>query len=190
MTSRSALLAVLVLVARAQADGIPSAVPPSLIVNYSVLRPGLATAGRITAEGLAQVKGFGFKTVISLRTEKEGAPLDEAALTAQGVRYVGRPVTADSLALADIEAIGQILDDKNAAPILLYCASGNRVGGVWAILQVLKGRSKEEALAEGQRIGLKPGPITVVTERLIDEALARRGETAGGKGAGDPATRR
>jgi uncharacterized protein (TIGR01244 family) len=173
-----------ILLAGAPAGEIPSVVEPALIVNYRVLTPGLATAGRITAEGLAQVKDLGFKTVVNLRTEQEGASAEEAAIRAQGVRYVGRPVTADSMTLADVEAIAEIIEDRNAAPILLHCASGNRVGGAWAVLQVLKGQSREEALAEGQRVGLKPGPVTLVTERLIAEALARRSEAKDGKGAG------
>ncbi len=188
MKYHSILLAILTPVAHLSAGEIPATVDSSLIANYRLIRPGLATAGQITNAGLTQFRGLGFKTVINLRTEKEGAAAEEEALKGQGVRYFGRPLTADSWTLADVDAIGQILDDKGAAPILLHCASGNRVGGVWAVLQVLKGGSKDAALAEGQAIGLKPGPVTLVTERLIDEALARRSKAAGGKV--EPATHR
>ncbi len=151
----------------ALAASAPASVDPSVIVNYRVVAPGLATAGLITPAGLPQLKTLGFKTILNLRTEQEGAKQEEAAVKAQGLRYEWVPVTADTLSLEDVAKVEKVLDDPSAAPILLHCASANRVGAVWAVIQVRRGKSPAVALEEGRQIGLKPGPVTAAAERLI-----------------------
>jgi uncharacterized protein (TIGR01244 family) len=167
LVSSVAVWAVLVAAQYAAAASCPASVDPSLIVNYRVVAPGLATAGLLTPAGLGQVKTLGFKTILNLRTEQEGAKDEEAAVKAQELRYEWVPVTADTLSLEDVKKVEKILDDPSAAPILFHCASANRVGGVWAIIQVRRGKSQAAALQEGREIGLKPGPVTAAVERLI-----------------------
>jgi protein tyrosine phosphatase (PTP) superfamily phosphohydrolase (DUF442 family) len=94
----------------ALAAGMPTEPPPSVepasIPNYRLLHPGLAAAGQPAPEALAKLKDMGFRTVVNLRTEKEGpAPAEERGVVeAQGLRYVWVPITADSFSLADVEA--------------------------------------------------------------------------------------
>jgi uncharacterized protein (TIGR01244 family) len=158
----------------AAAASCPVTVDPALIVNYRVVKPGLATAGRVSAEGLAQLKALGFKTVLNLRTEQEGAKDEEAAVRAQGLRYEWVPVTPDSLAIEDVKKVESILDDPAAEPILFHCASANRVGAVWAIIQVRHGKELAAAIEEGRQIGLKDGPMTAAVERLVGSSGATR----------------
>jgi uncharacterized protein (TIGR01244 family) len=150
---------------------IPTSVESALIVNYRVVRPGLATAGKVSPAGLAQLTAFGFKTIVNLRTEQEGAKEEGETVKGLGLRYVWVPVVPETLTLEDVKTIGKVLDDSDARPILFHCASANRVGGVWAVWQVLKGTTAEEALAQGQAIGLKAGAVTEAARRLIGEAL-------------------
>ncbi len=84
---------------------------------------------------------MGFRTVVNLRTEKEGAAEERAVVEAQGLRYVWVPVTADSFSLADVDAVQKVLDDPSSGPVLLHCASSNRVGAVWAVIQSRKGKT-------------------------------------------------
>ena len=156
----------------ARAADVPASVEPTLIVNYRRVAPGLATAGQITPEGLAQLKRLGFVTIVNLRTAPEGAEAEGVVVKAEGLRYVWVPVTADTLSLADVRAVRAVLDDRKAAPVLLHCASANRVGAVWAILQVQRGRDVEAALEEARAIGLKPGAMTATLERVLAELKA------------------
>jgi uncharacterized protein (TIGR01244 family) len=168
-TTTTALLTLVSLAAVASFAGEPScpaSVDASLIVNYRVVKPGLAVSGKISETGLAQLKALGFKTILNLRTEQEGAKAEEAAVKAQGLRYEWVPVTPASLSLDDVAKVGRVLDDPTAAPILFHCASANRVGAVWAILQVQRGKTLEAALEEGRTIGLGHPELVEAVKRL------------------------
>lgn len=130
--------------------------PPSIegVPNYHVVRPGLATAGQPTEEALRQLKTLGFKTVVNLRTEREGAKDEEKLVTDHGLRYVWVPLTASTLTPADVDAVAAVLEDASAGPVLLHCSIANRAGGLVAATLVRNGKSVEEAEAEGVRAGL------------------------------------
>jgi uncharacterized protein (TIGR01244 family) len=155
------------------AEGIPESVEPALIVNYRVVRPGLATAGKLSTEGLARLKSFGFKTVINLRTEQEGAKDEESAVKGLGLRYEWTPVTPESLSLEDVKKVEQVLADAGAAPVLLHCASANRVGAIWALMQVRRGKTLAEAEAEGRQIGLSAPALIEAVHRLAAQTEAK-----------------
>jgi uncharacterized protein (TIGR01244 family) len=148
---------------------VPASVDEAAFPNYHVIRPGLAAAGQPSPQGMAQLKALGFKTVINLRTEKEGANEEAATVKALGLAYVSVPVTAETLSQADADAVGRVIDDPAAGPVLLHCATANRVGAVWAILRVRQGKSIDEAEAEGRAVGLK-SPVLVEAVRKVAAA--------------------
>jgi uncharacterized protein (TIGR01244 family) len=152
----------------------PQTVGPALIPGYVVVRPGLASAGQPSADGLRQLKALGFKTVVNLRTPIEGAPLDEAEIVrGQGLRYVSVPMTAATVTSKDLETIQAVLDDPAAEPVLLHCASGNRTGGIWAAVLARKGKSLEEAETEGRKAGLKSPEMVAAFRRLATDKNTR-----------------
>jgi uncharacterized protein (TIGR01244 family) len=156
----------------ASAASPPASVDPSLIVNYRVSAPTIATAGLITPQGMPKLKELGFRTIVNLRTEQEGAKDEEAAVKAQGLRYEWVPVTAASLSLEDVRKVEKVFEDPDASPILFHCASANRVGAIWAILSVQRGNPLETALEEARQIGLKEGPMTEAVKRLVGAGSA------------------
>lgn len=147
--------------------GPPEAVDPAQIPAYRLLRPGLATAGQPAPDALKQLPAMGFKTVVNLRTDKEGAIEEGETVRAQGLRYVWVPITPDTFSLQDVEAVRQVLDDPAARPVLLHCASSNRVGGVWAVIQARKGRTLEDAEAEGRTAGLQSPAMAAAVRRVL-----------------------
>jgi uncharacterized protein (TIGR01244 family) len=161
------LFAALALGAASASAGVPQAVDPVVIPAYRLIRPGLAAAGQPTPEALKGLEGMGFRTVVNLRPEKEGPPDERAVVEAQGLRYVSIPVTPDTFSLADVEAVEKILDDPAAAPVLLHCASSNRVGGAWAVIQARKGKTLEEAEAAGRAAGLRSPQMEAAVRRVL-----------------------
>jgi uncharacterized protein (TIGR01244 family) len=154
--------------------GIPVAVDDALIVNYVVAGPGVAGAGQPSSAGLARLKELGFRTVVNLRVEGENGYVDEKAiLEAQGLRYVHVPLTAATLSDADVQAVRAVLDDAAAGPVLIHCTSGNRVGAVWAVIQGRRGKTADEAEAEGRRVGMKGSAMTSAVRRLLEAAPQR-----------------
>ena len=166
-TCPTALVVVACLAPALAAAGPPESVDPGQIPAYRLVRPDLAAAGQPSPRALAELKAMGFKTVINLRTVPEG-PADERALVeSQGLRYVQVPLTPDSFSLADAEAVQKVLDDPAAGPVLLHCASSNRVGGVWAVLQARQGKPFEEAEAAGRAAGLKSATMVAAVRRVL-----------------------
>lgn len=151
---------------------IPESLAPAEIANYRVVRPGLATGGKVSPTALDTLKTKGFKTVVDLRTEAEGTAAEKQAVEAQGLRYVSVPISPATFSAADVAEVGKVLNDPKAAPVLLHCASANRVGAVWAVLQVQQGRTLEEAEKAGQEIGLS-SPAMMEAMRRVATSLPR-----------------
>ncbi len=166
--TRFLVLPALILATRALAQ-VPESVDRAAIPNYHRVGPDLATAGQPSPEALAKLKEMGFKTVINLRTEREGAKAEQEAVEAAGLRYVWVPVTPETFSAADVRKVASVLDDKKAAPVLLHCSSANRVGALWAVLEAERGKSLEAAEAEGRSLGLT-SPAMVEAFRRVAEA--------------------
>jgi uncharacterized protein (TIGR01244 family) len=144
---------------------VPAAVEG--VPNYHVVRPGLATAGQPAPEAWARLKELGFKTVINLRTEGEpGVKDEEKAVTSQGLRYVWVPLMPATLSAKDVDAVAAVLDDAGAGPVLLHCTVANRAGGLWAAVLARKGKSADEAEAEGVKAGLASDSMKQAVRRV------------------------
>jgi uncharacterized protein (TIGR01244 family) len=164
---RSTLALLLLLPATVASAGVPETVDPTQIPNYKVIAPGIVAAGQPAAEVLPKLGAMGFKTVLNIRTPGEGGPDERTVVEGQGLRYVSVPVTAASLSLSDVLAIEQVLDDPAASPVLFHCASSNRIGGVWAVIQARKGKTLDAALAAGREAGLKGATMEDAVRRMV-----------------------
>jgi len=154
----------------ALAAEIPASVDKEQIPNYQKIRPDLATSSQPAPEAVQKLKVMGFRTVINLRIPQEGIEKDREAVEAQGLRFVSVPVTPVTFSAKDVEAVTKVLDDRDAGPTLLYCSSANRVGAVWTVYEVKKGKSLDEALAEGKKIGLKSPAMLDAVQRVVKPA--------------------
>ena len=107
------------------------------------------------AETLAIAREAGFVAVIDLRGADEDRGIDEvAAVEALGMRYVSLPVhDADDVTFENAAELDRLLREFDG-PVLLHCASGNRVGALVALRASAAGASDDEALAAGKAAGL------------------------------------
>lgn len=135
--------------------------------TFAQPRADLFTGGQPTALQLKQLAADGIRTVIDLRTADEPRGFDEARVSQElGLRYVSLPI-ADGSALtpANAAALKRALAASNG-PVLLHCASSNRVGGLLALMAAdQEGLPAQEALDLGKRSGLK-SLEPIVRERL------------------------
>jgi uncharacterized protein (TIGR01244 family) len=163
----SVALFVLAASVAALASEIPATVDRAEIPRYEKVRPDLATGGQPAPDAVRKLREMGFRTVVNLRTPAEGTEKDKAVVEGLGLRWVNVPITPASFSMKDVEEVAKVLDDPAAGPTLLYCSSANRVGGVWAVYEVTKGRSVDEALAEGRKIGLKSPKMVEAVEKVL-----------------------
>jgi uncharacterized protein (TIGR01244 family) len=132
---------------------------------------GVYTAGQPTAEDLLAAREAGIKTVIDLRRADEKRGYDEAAAVAEaGLAYVPLPFNGPAeLNDAIFDRARELLRTAER-PLLLHCASANRVGAVWIPYRVLDaGIALDAAVAEARTIGLK----TPEYEALARDYVAR-----------------
>lgn len=115
----------------------------------------LVSTGQPDAELLQLIKDAGFAAVVDLRAPGEPRGIDEAALVESlGMQYIALPVAGPSdLTSANATILDQALAGIDG-PVLLHCASGNRVGALMALRARQQGATEAEALAAGKRAGL------------------------------------
>jgi uncharacterized protein (TIGR01244 family) len=100
--------------------------------------------------------------------EDRGVENFEGVVERTGMSYVPFPIEDRSeISFDKAKELDALLQDADG-PVLIHCASGNRVGALLALRKSLSGASDEEAIAYGRDAGmtrLEP----VVRERLNED---------------------
>ena len=127
------------------------------IKNVKTPLPGVLTGGQPTEEEFAAAVEAGYTTIVNLRPDAEEGTWDEASMAEElGVAYVHIPVaSAADLTEENVAKLGAVLDDPANYPVMVHCASGNRVGAMLALrAHQLEGADAEVALEFGREGGL------------------------------------
>jgi len=140
------------------------------VANLSIHDNDVYASAQPTPEQLQQLADAGVRHIINLRPESEQDWDEKSAAEAAGIVYHAIPVAGMAdLTIENAEALDSLLASLQG-PVLVHCASSNRVGGLRAITALDKnGSSLEEALAEGRQWGLTGMEPTV---REVLEGLA------------------
>lgn len=136
------------------------------IPNYNRAAPHVATSGVVKPEDYAYVASLGFRSVINLRTDAEGAAQEAAAAAAAGMKSYRFPVAGKAPELDQVAAVTAILEDPANYPVLMLCHSSNRAGAMWALYRAHRGVPGEIAIQEGRAAGLLPSREARVRELL------------------------
>lgn len=121
----------------------------------------------------------GIKTVVNLRAEDESKEFDERALVEQaGLEYIQHGFgSASSMSDDVIAKLRAVLRDPSKQPLLLHCASGNRVGAIWLIHRVLDaGLDYRAAVAEAEVVGLAKPEFEAAARSYIERESKAAGE--------------
>ncbi|MFN8006682.1 MAG: protein tyrosine phosphatase family protein [Terriglobia bacterium] len=141
------------------------------IPHVLCLDRNFATGGQPLNTAYAKLKASGYRSVLNLRTAEEGVNLEEekSAVEKAGMRYVNIPVVSTAPAPAQVKQFLVVVQDKTLQPMLIHCASANRVGAFWMIYRVLvQNWSVEKALQEATQIGLKNPNLKKFALEYID----------------------
>ena len=136
---------------------------------YNVHRFGkILLAGQPKPEDFALLKKMGIKTVIQMNY-RERLPFNEEALAkSHGMNYVYLPWNGPKLLTDEVYDRTRKLLNDSEKPLLLHCASANRVGAIWLVWRVLDGGIPlEQAIAEAKEVGMRtPGYLVRAKEYL------------------------
>ena len=127
-------------------------------------QPDQASFARMASEA-------GVKTVVNIRLPGEMSRIgfDEQALVESlGMKYVTIPVSPDSFSADDVSQFADVLSSTEE-PVLLHCASSNRVGGMWAAYLALhQGVEVDDAIELGRSAGLRSESMVSAARRVAD----------------------
>lgn len=128
------------------------------IPNAMAPQADLLCGGQPTDTHLAAAAADGFTTIVNLRPDGEMAAcgIDEPALAAaHGLTYVSIPIGSPAdLSTANAQKLWDTVENASGKT-LIHCASGNRVGALWALAtRHAGGASADEALTAGRAAGL------------------------------------
>lgn len=125
--------------------------------NERRVEAGILSTGQPSRADLEAARRAGTRTIVNLRPDREFSEYDEAAAAAElGLRYVHIPVAGpQDLTRENAQALDRALDGEQAAPALVHCGSGNRVGALFALrARHVAGESVDRALQAGVDAGL------------------------------------
>ena len=123
--------------------------------NRHDMLEGITAAGQPSAAALEAVAKAGYKSVVDLRALTEDRGFDEqSTVQSLGMSYVSLPVDgAAGVSYANADELDKLLATL-PKPILLHCASSNRVGALLALRASAAGMGDAAALELGVANGL------------------------------------
>jgi len=161
---------------RARLDQIQKALS-SEVPRVLCLDESFTTGGQPTAEAYIKAAASGFRSILSLRTGNEGIDLarERTLVESNKLRYFNIPVDSSAARPEQADEFLRLTRDKANHPMLINCATANRVGAFVMILRVLdQGWSEERALEEATRIGLTSDGLKKFSKDYIAQHKAKR----------------
>jgi len=117
---------------------------------------GMTSSGQPDEEALKVFADSGYTVVIDMRGSDEDRGMDDydRVVEATGMQYLGFPVVGVEQISFETAAKLDVVLQGIDGPVLIHCASGNRVGAVLALRQSLNGAADEESLEFGRDAGM------------------------------------
>ncbi len=142
--------------------------------------------GRIYLAGQPSTDDFrkakedeGIRTVVNLRMAIEQLGTDQAGdLKRLGIEYHWFPFgTPDGLTDEIFDKSRAVISDRTKQPVMMYCASANRVGAIWLVHRVLDDKlTYVKTLDEAHEVGLRFPPYEEKAKAYIERQLAKQRE--------------
>ena len=117
---------------------------------------GITAAGQPGEKALTVFAESGYVAVIDMRGPDEDRGMDDepAVVESLGLKYVAFPLASnEDISFANARELDNLLAELGG-PVLVHCASGNRIGAILALRDSQNGASDADALAYGKRAGL------------------------------------
>jgi protein tyrosine phosphatase (PTP) superfamily phosphohydrolase (DUF442 family) len=161
---------------RARLNQIEQSLKPD-VPRILCLDSSFATGAQPTEQAFGKIAASGFHSVLSLRAPDEGIDLkrERALVEKAGLRYFNIPVVSNAPQAAQADEFIRLVKEKSNHPMLINCASANRVGAFMMIYRVLEqGWSEEKALEEAIKIGLRGEGLKKFAQNYIAQNKAKR----------------
>lgn len=147
------------------------------LANAACPLPDVVSAGQPAEEELERLAAAGFRTVLDLRAPDEPRGYDERRVAERaGLAYENLPVTPHTLGDETYDRFRELMADPARRPIVIHCATANRVGALLLPYFVLDlGETPEEALRHAVDAGLRNQEFADRAFGYIDRVRTTRG---------------
>jgi len=123
-----------------------------------------ATRGR-QINRIAELKAFGFETVIDLGTPEETAQLHRSETEALNMRYISIPVDGAVPSQEQVNNFSQKVVDASSDMLLVYAPDSALLGTMWAAYRINLGAPIEFAINQGKKLGMEAEQEAVLRNR-------------------------
>lgn len=124
------------------------------VKNFQQITPNVASGGVLGEGAVEQLKADNFTTIIDLRTKAEGVDKEKTTVENAGLHYVNIPITAAGIDDLQLSQFSNALEHAKG-PVLVHCASGNRVGAMLVRYYISQGVESKIAFERGRKAGLQ-----------------------------------
>lgn len=185
----------------AAACGSPGASQQTLtapgVENFHQIDDHVYRGAQPTEEGFRSLARLGIKVVVDLRESDQRSTVEQAMVTADGMRYVNVPMKGMHRPTdASMSQALSLLEDTSVGPVFVHCKRGaDRTGDVIACYRVEHDHWKNaQALAEARSRGMSwfqkaiQHYVLAYSPRAIDAAPATVATAASSTAAPAPST--
>ncbi len=161
---------------RARLDQIEQALKAD-VPRVLCLDRSFTTGAQPAESAFSKMAARGFRSYLSLRTAAEGIDLERerSLVDKNGMRYLNIPVISSAPRAEQADEFIRMVKDTSNHPMLIGCASANRVGAFMMIYRVVgQGWSEQKALEESARIGLRSEALKQFARGYIARQRAKR----------------
>ena len=132
--------------------------------------------GQPTAEEFGAARERGIQTVITLREPSEIDWDEPQVVKSLGMDFHAFGFRApESLTFELLDRVLAVMADEGSQPVMLHCASANRVGAVWMAHRVLHDKLEiAKAKDEAKQVGLRTPAYEAVVLEYIRERQSDR----------------
>lgn len=173
-------------------DAVKNPPPGGEIVRIDVAPADLAgvsnaaqTSGRDiyfgaqpTKEALEGLAKKGVKVVINLRRPEELSSLgfdEKSVVESNGMKYLHVPMGSELPAADALKPVFDALERAGENRVFMHCASGNRVGAVWALYEGARGgRTVDDTIEQGKKAGLRSPALEAAVRKQLAEGPAAK----------------
>lgn len=161
---------------RARRDQIEQALKAD-VPRVLCLDNSFTTGAQPSEAAFHKMAANGFRSFLSLRTANEGHDLkrERSLVEKNKMHYFNIPVVSSAPRPKQADQFIRILKQKSNHPMLIACASANRVGAFMMIYRVVaQGWSEPKALEEAKRIGLRSETLKQFAQEYISHQKGSR----------------
>ncbi len=123
-----------------------------------------ATRGR-KINRIAELKIFGFETVIDLGTPEETARLHRSETEALGMSYISIPVNGTVPSQEQVNYFSQKVVNASSDMLLVYAPNSALLGTMWAAYRINLGAPVEFAIKQGRKLGMEEEQGAILRSR-------------------------